>query len=397
MKLSWGLAASCAAAAAAAQLGHVHVCDGPAPSSAAPSSSPVDADTARLILAHRLGLDRFHAIAAPDAAALRQINAYGGRQSRLFGARPDDASRAHVLVWLDDVADAAADLPAASFAVQDPPAAADNDRLLRDLIAQAESLPRLPDPQGRTYATGLDVEAALSPFKKTSLHNDYLTVFRAGKHDDFSRQRLSAELEALAAQGVPMTVIMMPPSSSPIKRAPTSYGAYLMPAAVDARRQNPEALLSLTPEPSTSPNPSDMEDFPVIIQAAKNATVRGILPACFSSLASCQKQTLGCSGHGECKLLHKRQDKSKDCYGCACVPTVEHVDEDKGMEVKRKVTYWGGPACQKKDISIQFWLFVGTGVTLAFLVATIIGMMYSIGSEELPSVIGAGVSGPVRK
>jgi len=61
------------------------------------------------------------------------------------------------------------------------------------------------------------------------------------------------------------------------------------------------------------------------------------------------------------------------------------------------VTYWGGPACQKKDISVQFWLFVGSGIILAFLVSAGIGMLYSMGSEELPSVIGAGVSGPVRK
>jgi hypothetical protein len=79
------------------------------------------------------------------------------------------------------------------------------------------------------------------------------------------------------------------------------------------------------------------------------------------------------------------------------VPTVEHVDEDKGMESKTKTTYWGGPACQKKDISVQFWLFVMIGVALAFLISAGIGMLYSMGSEELPSVIGAGVSGPVRK
>jgi hypothetical protein len=46
---------------------------------------------------------------------------------------------------------------------------------------------------------------------------------------------------------------------------------------------------------------------------------------------------------------------------------------------------------------VQFWLFVAVGVVLAFLVSSGIGMLYSMGSEELPSVIGAGVSGPVRK
>lgn len=70
------------------------------------------------------------------------------------------------------------------------------------------------------------------------------------------------------------------------------------------------------------------------------------------------------------------------------------------VEVKgggKKTTYWGGPACQKKDVSIPFWLFVGTTLTLMFLVGSGIGMLYSMGAEELPSVIGAGVSGPVKK
>jgi hypothetical protein len=178
-----------------------------------------------------------------------------------------------------------------------------------------------------------------------------------------------------------------------------------VPVAAAPRRENPEAFMSLGTEPSSSPAPpvSGLEDSPVSISLANDTSpVRGILPSCFNSKSACEKQTHGCSGHGECKLLHKgkgsgKDQQSLDCYGCACVPTVEHSGEDKGMETKRKVTYWGGPACQKKDISVQFWLFVMVGVTLAFLVSSGIGMLYSMGSEELPSVIGAGVSGPVKK
>jgi hypothetical protein len=70
---------------------------------------------------------------------------------------------------------------------------------------------------------------------------------------------------------------------------------------------------------------------------------------------------------------------------------------ENGMEEKRQVTYWGGPACQKKDVSQPFWLFAGSGIVLAFLISASIGLLYSMGNEELPSVIGAGVSGPVKK
>lgn len=101
MKLSWGLlASSLYCAAAAAKNGHVFTFDGTS-NHAAPASSPIDAETARLILAQRLGLSRFHSIKDADAEAIKNINTYGGRQQQLFGERAD-TSRAQLLVWLED-------------------------------------------------------------------------------------------------------------------------------------------------------------------------------------------------------------------------------------------------------------------------------------------------------
>lgn len=57
-----------------------------------------------------------------------------------------------------------------------------------------------------------------------------------------------------------------------------------------------------------------------------------------------------------------------------------------------KTTQWAGPACQKKDISTPFWLLGGTTVALVFAVGWGMSLLYAMGSEELPSVIGAGVS-----
>ncbi|OSS49506.1 hypothetical protein B5807_06035 [Epicoccum nigrum] len=407
MKLSWGFVASslyCTAAAAAN--GHVFTFDGTA-TRAAPASSPIDPETARLILAQRLGLSRFHSIKDADAAAIKSINTYGGRHQKLFG-EDADTSRAKLLMWLDDASEDLAeelrDISTASFDISSPPPSADNDRLIDDFATQAESLPKHADPKAKTYSAGVEADALLSTLKKTTLHNEYLTIFRADKSDKVEGNVFWRALPALAQRGLDITVVTMPSSSANSKRRVVSpYGDYDMPSAIEARRnrQNPEALLSLTPEPSTSPKTEaeseseypDLEDFPVFTSEKKsNGTVRGILPPFFNSLASCEKLTLNCSGHGACKLLHKAQDKTQqDRFGCACSPTIV------GKGNARKVTNWGGPACQKKDISTPFWLFVGTGVMLAFLISTIIGMMYSIGSEELPSVIGAGVSGPVRK
>ena len=59
-----------------------------------------------------------------------------------------------------------------------------------------------------------------------------------------------------------------------------------------------------------------------------------------------------------------------------------------------QTTRWGGPACQKKDISSNFFLLAGISIALVGMATWGVGLMYSIGEEELPSVIGAGVAGP---
>jgi hypothetical protein len=295
------------------------------------------------------------------------------------------------------------------FTISSAPSPADNNRLIQDFVSQAESLPEPLDPKKRTYKAAFEIESLLPANTTLHTYNEYLNIFRVNKNDNITGENmhnlLISVLEKAKEVGFAVTTVTMPAPAAHAKRVANSWGTYALPGANGARRENPEALLSLNSVPSSSPAPpvSDLEDFPIISALANDkGPVRGILPNCFKSQSACEKQTHNCSSHGECKLLHKGRGEGKDrqtldCYGCACVPTKEHVGEDKGMESKQKVTYWGGPACQKKDISVQFWLFVATGVVLAFLVSSGIGMLYSMGSEELPSVIGAGVSGPVRK
>lgn len=43
---------------------------------------------------------------------------------------------------------------------------------------------------------------------------------------------------------------------------------------------------------------------------------------------------------------------------------------------------------------MSFWLIAGFTVALVAAVSWGVGLLYSIGQEELPSVIGAGVAGP---
>lgn len=161
-----------------------------------------------------------------------------------------------------------------------------------------------------------------------------------------------------------------------------------------AKRQIKEAPLS---DSSLSIDDDDMTFSTLASSNSSNPTgpLRGILPDCFSSLSTCQSITRNCTGHGKCILKYTDKDASSSgapCYSCSCSSQVRENEDGT-----KKTTVWGGPACQKKDVVAPFWLLASFSVFLVSLVSWGIGMMWSMGSQELPSVIGAGVSGPPRR
>ncbi len=112
---------------------------------------------------------------------------------------------------------------------------------------------------------------------------------------------------------------------------------------------------------------------------------------CYSSHESCTEKTNSCSGHGKC--YKKRGEVGKNaCFACGCTAQKETFLFGPQNKTGVRITYWGGAACQKKDVSSPFWLIGGFTVVLVGLISWGIGMMYSIGEEKLPGVIGAGVS-----
>ncbi|KAF2742614.1 hypothetical protein M011DRAFT_529727 [Sporormia fimetaria CBS 119925] len=419
MKLSGlTLLSSLYCSAAAAATGHIFVYDPFGAKTDRSHTSTVTPETARLLLAHRLGLSQYHDLGTnvgDDVVEL--LNAFGGEQDLFADPHTQDKASRRALVWVEDVDDVDAIIKDQSaytghILISDPPAADANKRLVEDLDLQARAQPKQADPLGWNYQAENDIDYAHKDTKEAVSHGDFVTIAHITQPDgslrEYVRTGLVNHLEAIASageRGWPLTVVLMPRSSK-AKNHLQPYGQYRMPSSLKARRNNPEAVLSLSSiQPSTMPEGFASNDSPVVPQAKSNDTspVVGILPPFFSSEEDCMKQTHNCSNHGVCRRAHskknvQRAEKGKaERYVCVCEPTVQHVGEDKGMESKRKVTYWGGPACQKKDVSQPFWLLAGSGVVLAFLISAAIGMMFSMGSEELPSVIGAGVSGPVRK
>ncbi|KAJ1330865.1 DUF3844 domain-containing protein [Microdochium nivale] len=128
------------------------------------------------------------------------------------------------------------------------------------------------------------------------------------------------------------------------------------------------------------------DEDPVPLESISFAAPTGFIPSCFKSEELCMKATNNCTGHGQCAQKYS-QTEGPPCYHCKCMHTREKTSS--GQETMRR---WGGSSCQKIDISTPFWLFAGVGIFLAVTIGFCITLLYSVGEEKLPGVIGAGVS-----
>jgi hypothetical protein len=118
-------------------------------------------------------------------------------------------------------------------------------------------------------------------------------------------------------------------------------------------------------------------------------------------------QTNSCSDHGKCvdKYALPSGNSTSDassasaaagssCFVCVCQASVVEPGEGAGAgKAKgRKTVHWGGNMCQKEDVSVPFWLITGFTVTMIGAISFAIGLLFGVGEEKLPGVIGAGVS-----
>lgn len=117
------------------------------------------------------------------------------------------------------------------------------------------------------------------------------------------------------------------------------------------------------------------------------------VPTCFTSKEACLSGTNKCSGYGECLNRWAEPDgsdeqsgsagKGRVCYACHC---------SKRREKSGGVTQMAGPTCSKQDVSVPFWLFGGFTLLMVGILTFAIGILFSVGEEKLPGVLGAGVS-----
>lgn len=391
-----------------------------------PSISP---HTARLLFAQRLGLSQYHSLQDADESSLAILNNYGGQQRQIFDSEDGSQGAERILLvveGIDEEVFGQSFVP--TFKIDPQPSSSQNLELAIDLLNQDReskqerqnpcyfeipglsyfrggySSPRLESRHCRAWRNSLNHDESgalrnptLSAFKEareafntgsdgqtTILHVSTLQGLTPKDGDRY--QKTLSDIRTFIGdlvqkdQSVSFTIVLMPTTAKNSKRSATSlYGSYKKP--LPARQQQPEEPLTSPPTDSSASSPEV-----VPLPASTSPLPHGILPVCHPSLQSCITTTNNCSGHG---TPYKKSGGAIDCFACKCSKTV--LTDNEG---RVKTVYWGGPACQKKDISVPFFLLAGLSIALVGAVTWGIGLMASIGQEDLPSVIGAGVTGP---
>jgi len=187
----------------------------------------------------------------------------------------------------------------------------------------------------------------------------------------------------VAARDLEVVLVLMPESSRSSKLNHWSSAA----AGSNAQRRANDAETVITDDTITKSTKRPAAAAPSSRADTKRSKP---VPQCFLTEESCNKATKNCSGHGDCANKYLPTDKTA-CFSCKCKASAEHRKDGKGNTYDRTV-HWGGNICQKEDISVEFWLITLFTVTIIGAVTFAIGLLYSVGEETLPGVIGAGVS-----
>src|SRR2546421_111748 len=148
---------------------------------------------------------------------------------------------------------------------------------------------------------------------------------------------LNPRLANFATAGFQESTILLVPSAARSARSLSKHSH----SARQLSKDEEEA-------PSTSSSPqlsTTQSNSPISSHSPKLAS--GTLPACFNSESSCASTTSNCSGHGSCS------EKYAGCYACRCSRKIVRSNDDGTT----KSVQWGGTACEKKDVSVEFWLF----------------------------------------
>ncbi|KAK3328790.1 hypothetical protein B0H66DRAFT_1316 [Apodospora peruviana] len=271
----------------------------------------------------------------------------------------------------------------ASFAISEPPSSTANDHLVTLFRNMGLATPSQCDIASAINPFDSSCWAGLSSVVKYDLQKAPETI--SILLENFSR------LSQFVADGsLEATLVLMPHTSRTSKINHWSAAAAAADNSLRRRNQDTETVIASTGRVVATQRVGAKDDKPA-------AAPRNRIPQCFASLDACAKGTNGCSGHGECVNKYGSGSgnatvSASNCFVCRCKRTFVNEGEKDGDLYKNiKTIEWGGNMCQKKDISVPFWLLAGFTITILGAVSFAIGLLFGVGQEPLPGVIGAGV------
>jgi hypothetical protein len=256
-----------------------------------------------------------------------------------------------------------------------------------DLAIPPEGIPRI-----------LDIFSAPTPANEAFLAEiSTLTKFVEPTADIYDDKFASLEL-----RGLSQLAATYGRSSDQYQLAARTVRAVLEASTAEAKTRI--AVMSYTPSlimDKRQPQPPQQSPLP----APRPPTGPPIrrLASCITSAEACSNATNACFGHGQCVST---LSAGQECFVCAC----SNTKSDSG-----KTESWAGDMCQRKDISRQvvasfvsvscvdwvctstFVLIAGTVITLILLMGGSISLLYSIGGDELPSILTGGVASGLRR
>ncbi|KAG6115581.1 hypothetical protein E4U13_002638 [Claviceps humidiphila] len=376
MKLNAGLIAVLSGCAVAAQLSaEVYLVSKHDDASSPPAVTP---SLARLLFLQRLASNGrgFVLEDVPSglnvANAVSFLNQFGKPTPPLFSVGETNRPNQLVLM-LDSLSDEHMKKlrktlgTSPSFTITDPPAdSAHKDLIELDFLHKSGvadgnqcSIQQIANPKGDCW------NGKSSAVAKYSANKDPKVI-------EYVAKQINQLLQLAKAGDLETTIIALPSSSSSSQWADEQH---------ELRRRQAEQVMSIVGKleaeaQTTSPStPQTMMFAPA-----------GRIAACYDTASACNVATRNCTGHGTCKDKYASGDGAKagaSCFACHCQATRE---EGKGVK------HWGGPSCAKQDVSVPFWLFAGFTLVMVSILSMSIGLLYSVGEEKLPGVIGAGVS-----
>ncbi|KIK40002.1 hypothetical protein CY34DRAFT_807669 [Suillus luteus UH-Slu-Lm8-n1] len=212
-------------------------------------------------------------------------------------------------------------------------------------LAEISTLTRFIEPATDIY------DDKFASLELTGLSQLAATYGRSSEQYQLAARTIRAVIEASTAEAKTRVAVM-------------SYTPSLI---MDKRQPQP-------PQQSPLPAPRPLTGPPV-----------RRLASCITSAEACSNATNACFGHGQCVST---LSAGQECFVCACSDT---------KSVSGKTESWAGDMCQRKDISSTFVLIAGTVITLILLMGGSISLLYSIGGDELPSILTGGVASGLRR